>query len=145
FLRQRLPGGQADVEPDGVGELGRAHRHAEVFHRAVERLWLHALVEHAERVVHVRPEHAVDEKSRRVLYRQRQLVDLTNESRGFFYQLGICLLGRDDLDQLQLRNRVEKVDTDQPRRILQRGGDVGELEARGVGGEDRAGLRRRLE
>src|SRR5439155_23357582 len=61
------------------------------------------------------------------------------------YQLGICLLGRDDLDQLQLRNRVEKVDTDQTRRILQRGGDVGELEARGVGGEDRAGLRRRLE
>src|SRR5688572_18098343 len=45
-FRERLPGGEADVEPDRVGELRRAHRHAEVLHRAVERLGLVALVEH---------------------------------------------------------------------------------------------------
>ena len=39
-LGERLAGGEADVEADGVGELGRPHRHAEVLHRAVERLGL---------------------------------------------------------------------------------------------------------
>src|SRR6185295_12126358 len=37
-LGERLAGVQADIEADGVGELGRAHRHAEGDHRRVERL-----------------------------------------------------------------------------------------------------------
>src|SRR5882672_11798211 len=45
---------QADVEADGVGELGRAHRHAEGDHRRVERLRLRAFVEQLEGRLHVR-------------------------------------------------------------------------------------------
>ncbi len=91
-FRQRLAGGEADVEADGVGELGRAHRHAEFFHRRVDGLGLRALVDHAEGVLHVGPEHAVDEEARRVLHRQRQLVDLAHEACRFFGHVWIGIL-----------------------------------------------------
>ena len=90
-LGERLAGGEADVEAHGVGELRRPHRHAEVLHRAVERLGLRALVEHAERVQHVRAEHAVHQEAGRVLRRQRQLVDVAHERGRLLRQLGIGL------------------------------------------------------
>src|SRR3954470_16986285 len=86
-LRQRFAGMQADVEADRVGEFGRAHRHAELFHRGIERLGLGALIDQPECVLHVRAEYAIDEESRRVLHRQRQLVDLAHERRGILGDL----------------------------------------------------------
>src|SRR4029079_17858119 len=82
FLRELLARVQADVEADRVGKLDRAHRHAEGFHCRVDGLGLLALVQHAEGILHVGAEHAIDEKARRILHRQRQLVDLADEGRG---------------------------------------------------------------
>src|SRR3954463_8494956 len=58
-LGERLARVQADVEADGVGELGGAHRHAEGFHRGVDRLGLHAFVDQSEGILHIRPKHSV--------------------------------------------------------------------------------------
>jgi len=66
---ERLARGEADVQADGIGELGRPHRHAELLHRPVQRLRLMALVEHAESVLHVRPEHPVHQEPGRILDR----------------------------------------------------------------------------
>jgi hypothetical protein len=114
-------------------------------HRSVERLGLRALVQHAEGIQHVRAEHAVHQEPGSVLHRQRQLVDLPHERRGLSRELGVRLFTADHFDELQQRHRVEKMDSHEPRRVLERGGDVGELEARGVGRQDRAGLRQRLQ
>src|SRR5438132_1266615 len=78
----------------------------------------------------------VDDEARGILRRQVQLVDLAHEGRGFFRQLLVGFFSGNYFDQLEQRHRVEEMDADQARRILQRGGDVRELEARGVGGED---------
>ena len=51
----------------------------------------------------------------------------------------------DDLDQLQPRHRIEEVQADQPLRLRQRGAQVLQRNARGVGGEDRARLHPGLE
>ncbi len=113
FLRQLLAGGEADVQPYRIGELDRAHRHAEGLHRRVDGLGLDALVQHAEGVLHVGAEHAVDEEPRRVFHRQRQLVDLANERKSAFYMGGIRLRGVHHLNQHHLRNRVEEMNPDQ--------------------------------
>ena len=51
----------------------------------------------------------------------------------------------DDLDQLQPRYRIEEVQPEQPLGLLQRGAQILQRNARGIGGEDRAGLHLRLE
>ena len=51
----------------------------------------------------------------------------------------------DDLDQLHPRDRIEEVQPDQPLRTLQRGAQILQRNARGVGGEDRARLHARLD
>src|SRR6266496_894761 len=76
LARELLADRETDVQADGVGELDGAHRHAERDGRGVECLGRDAFVPHAQRLVEVRSEHAVDEKTRRILHRQRQLVDL---------------------------------------------------------------------
>jgi hypothetical protein len=124
-LGERLACGEADVEADRVGELGRTHRHAEPLHRGVQRLRLVALVQQAKGVLHVRSEHPVHQEPGRVLHRQRQLVDLAHECSGVLRKLRFCFFSRNDFDELQLRYGIEKMDAHQPRRILERGGDVG--------------------
>src|SRR5258706_1827364 len=86
FLGELLARVQADVEADRVGELDRTHRHAERLHGRVDGLGLLAFVQHAEGVLHVGPEHAVDEKAGRILDGQWQLVDLANERERVFYR-----------------------------------------------------------
>src|SRR6266571_4920396 len=72
LARELLADRETDVQADGVGELDGAHRHAERDGRGVECFGRDAFVHHAQRLVEVRSEHAVDEKTRRILHRQRQ-------------------------------------------------------------------------
>ena len=73
---EELADGDADVESHGVGELDRAHRHAERERRLVDGLGREPLVDRLHRRHQVRREHAIDQEARRALHRQRQLVDL---------------------------------------------------------------------
>ena len=144
-LAEGFAGREANIQADGVRQFDWPHRHAELFHCGVECFRLDALVQHAKGLLHVRPEHPIDEESRRVLDRQRQLVDLTHECRGLF-GVGRSSVGAGhDLHEHHLRHRIEKVDAHQATRVLEVGTDVGELQARGVGREDGAGLGQRLE
>src|SRR5262249_11284310 len=75
-----LADGEADVQTHRVGELYRPHRHAERDRGRVERLGGDALVDQAQRLVDIGAEHPVDEEAWGILHRQRQLVDLADES-----------------------------------------------------------------
>src|SRR6266851_6020377 len=99
LARELLADREADVEADRVGEFDRPHRHAERSGRGIERLRRDALIHHAQRPVEVRSEHAVDEKTRRILHRQRQLVDLPHEGRGFLRGVRVGARALDDFHE----------------------------------------------
>src|SRR3954462_661423 len=64
---ERFAGVQADVEAHRVGQLRRAHGHAELFHRGVDRLGLHASAHQAKGFLHIRPEDAIPQEAGRIL------------------------------------------------------------------------------
>src|SRR6266851_1966409 len=136
FTRQFLPHRETDVQAHRVGQLDRPHRHAERRDRRVERLRRDAFVHHAQRLVDVGTEHAIDEKARRILDRQGQFIDLPHERSRPLRDLRIGGRAPDHFDQLQLRNGVEEMDSHQARRIPEFRADVGELETRRVRGEE---------
>src|SRR5919198_491102 len=115
-FRERLACMQADVQSDGIGELRRSHWHAELFHRRVECLRLHALVDQPECILHVGAQDPVHQEARRILHWQRQLVDVPYECRRVLRNLRARLRTMHHLYHLQERHRVEEVDADQPRR-----------------------------
>jgi hypothetical protein len=89
-----------------------------------------ALVHALHGFVHVGAEHGIDQEARRVLHRQRQLVDPAHEGGGALHATGIgrgALAGH-HLDQRHHRHRVEEVDADQACRVLEARRDVGQLE-----------------
>ena len=130
----------ADVEADGVHQLDRPHRHAEGDRGGIDQLGALAALDPLHRAQHVGHQHAVDEEARRRLHDHRALADGERE-RGALRDLVVGVEGRaDDLDERQLRDRVEEVEADQPRGIGEALGDALELDRGGVGRKDRAGL-----
>jgi hypothetical protein len=114
---QRLARRHGDVEAHGVDQLDRPHRHAEGGERRVDGLGRDALVHAAQRLVHVGPEHRIDQKARRVPHRQRQLVELAHEGRGAPEGLVAGGRGAHHLDQRHHRHRVEEMHAHQPGRV----------------------------
>ncbi len=76
----------------------------------------------AHRLQHVGREHGIDQKARRALHRQRQLVDLRARRRRRLQAWPASVAGGvDHLDQRHHRHRVEEVDADQALRLAQHG------------------------
>ena len=76
---EHLADGETNVEPYGVGELDRTHRHAEGQRRFVDSLRGDPFVYTAHRFHEIGRENAVDQESRRAFNREGEFVDLTRK------------------------------------------------------------------
>src|SRR5581483_6711669 len=103
----------ADVEPDDVGELDRTHRHPEIHGDLIDDLERHPFLGRVHGLVQIRHEHAVDDKSWGATTRHRQLIQAASETGGRLGHIGPRGGPIDDLDELHLRYRIEKVQPDQ--------------------------------
>jgi hypothetical protein len=72
-----------------------------------------ALIDGAHRFEHVGAENGVDQKARCAPDRQRQAIDLPDESDAALQHFGVAAAGGDHFDQRHLRHRVEEVNPDQ--------------------------------
>ena len=131
---------RAHVEPDRVGKLDRAHRHAEGARRLVDALLVLAVLQALHGAEHVGRQHAVDEEARHALGDERELVDGGDEGGAALHVVLSRLHAAHHLDQRHLRHRIEEVQADEAPGIGQPGGDVLDLQRGGVGRQHGAGL-----
>ena len=104
---------QADIEADLIGELDRAHRHAELLRRRHRWSLGAALVEHHDGFHHVRHQRAVDEKARRAFDRRRQPVDAAEERVRSGEHVRLDAVVAHHFDELHARHRIEEVQADE--------------------------------
>ncbi len=108
-----------DVQTDAVGEFDRAHRHAESFRRFVDLGQRHTFFGEMHRLTHVRRQYSIHHESRRTCAFQRQLANSLGESESEIECILFGIGTANDLDQRQHGNRIEKVQSNKPFRIVQ--------------------------
>ena len=143
--RQLLAHAGCHVQADGVDQLDRPHRHAELHRRLVDRRAGDALGVGVGRLQHVREQHAVDQEAGRARHRYRQLVQRLAEGRQPLAGLRRHAVVLHDLHQRHLRHRIEVVQAGELRRALDVLAQFVQRDRRGIGGQQRIGLQSRLD
>ncbi len=108
---------QRDVDADTVDQLDRPHRHPEVDRRPIDDVERHAGFRELHGFRHVRGENPVDDEAGRAHALQRELADAFDECETRVEGFLNGVLTANNLDQRQLRDRVEKVQPDEPPRF----------------------------
>src|SRR5690606_19286285 len=140
LLEQRLRGRQSNVDADQVGELQRADGHVGAeLHGAVDVLGRrHALGQRVHRVVDVGDEESVHDEPGLVLAHDRRLADAFGERARLLDGLLAAAQPPHDLDQRHHGHGVEEVHAAESFRAAAERRDLGDGQARGVGGQQRA-------
>src|SRR5690606_23318447 len=125
----------AGVDADHVHQVGRAHRPAELFHHLVDGLEVGAVAHQHAEAGEVREQYAVNEEARAVVDDDRVLAHFlrVGNQGGDGFVGG--LLTTDDFHQRHHVHRVEEVHAGKVFRLLQRSGEMGDGNGRGVGGQ----------
>ncbi len=144
-LPDRVDHRGGDVEPREVHQLERAHAQPQdVPGDPVDPGGIgDRLLQQRQGLGDQPPAGVVDEEAGGVGHGHRPVPAALDQRREHRRDPGAGGGARYDLDDLHQRYGVEEVQTGQPARVPQRGGDPGHRQGRGVGREDR-GLRQRL-
>src|SRR5690606_7508445 len=125
------------VHANHVHQIGRAHGPAEFFHDLVDALEVGTHTDQTGKPAEIREQYAVDQEARAVIDHDRRLAHFLGVGNGGSHGLLAGLLATDHLNQRHHVYRVEEVHTNEVFRTLQRLGQVGNGDGRGVGGDDR--------
>ncbi len=126
-----------DVETREVGDRERPHREAErLLHHVVDPRGADALLGELDRDALVLEQHPVADEAERVPGNDRDLAQLLPEREAGEQRLRRGLLAAHDLEQLHDVRRREEVQSEHLVGALRRGGDLVDVERRGVRGED---------
>src|SRR3990172_10255397 len=135
---KRLGGGKVDIVADQVHQLEGSH--AEVprfFHDLVDGFHGRAAVaQNAQRLVVKGAGDTVDDKARRVFGASRRLADGANERGGFVHGFVGRAVALNDFHQRHQGRGIEKMQPQDPLRMLRARGNRGYGERRCVGGDE---------
>ena len=124
------------VHADNVHQVSRAHRPAEFFHDLVNALEVSTHTDQTSEAAEVREQNAVDQEAGAVVDDNRGLTHFLGVGNGGGNSLLAGLLATNNLNQRHHVYRVEEVHAAEVFRALQRFGQVGDGDGRGVGGDD---------
>ena len=144
---QHVEDGQADIEPDEVGQRQRPHRviHPALHHRIDRLRRAHALHHREERLVQHRHQDAVGDEARIVGGLDAVLAKLRAQFRSHLHRLVRGRLAADQLHQRHQRHGVHEVHAEHLVGALRGGAEQGDRDRRGVRREDHFGARERIE
>ena len=135
----------ADVAARQVAHAERPHREAEGLDRGIHLLRARAFVDHGERLHEVLVDHAVADEAVAHAGYHGGLADLLRQRHGRGEHVRRRLRATHHFEQAHDVRRAEEMQSDDVLRALREGGDPVHVQRRGVGGEDRTGLHRRIE
>ena len=129
-------GVHAGVDADHVHEVGGAHGPAPLLHDLVDLLEVGAVAHQAGETAEVREQHPVDQEARAVVDHDRGLTHGLGVGNGGGDGTVGGLLATDNLNQRHHVYRVEEVHAAEVLRTLERLGQIGDGDSRGIGSDD---------